>query len=348
MFRRLTAFGLSLALLPLVAWTAADEKVTLVVPGIQCANCVERLSSSLSMLSTTIQVGAVGTETKQMPVTYDPSKVTLHQLVQAVADTPPVHGKPYAAGVHVTIEDAEKSASKVKKGLGQVKGVMNFMTAPGASDPGEIMVVLKPLARNAKLADHVKASQIAEALEKAGVKFDGLPGGSAGGTAENDPKKKPTAAKGTAKTKSGDGDSAAEKTKPTRTTPGTAKTKPARDPATSPAKSKDDDSEEKPRFQILAGDEDKVYLIDHETKSDEGKLLQKLVKDGDKFGDYIVKEVGDDDGLYVVLEHAETKETTRVEKKKKEKDKDGDKPAASKEKEAGDKDKGEEKKDKDQ
>jgi hypothetical protein len=35
MFRRLTAFGLSLALLPLVAWTAADEKVTLVVPGIQ-------------------------------------------------------------------------------------------------------------------------------------------------------------------------------------------------------------------------------------------------------------------------------------------------------------------------
>jgi hypothetical protein len=35
MCRRLTAFGLSLALLPLVAWTAADEKVTLVVPGIQ-------------------------------------------------------------------------------------------------------------------------------------------------------------------------------------------------------------------------------------------------------------------------------------------------------------------------
>ena len=35
MFRRLTALGLSLALLPLVAWTAADEKVTLVVPGIQ-------------------------------------------------------------------------------------------------------------------------------------------------------------------------------------------------------------------------------------------------------------------------------------------------------------------------
>jgi hypothetical protein len=300
------------------------------------------------MLDSSVQVGAVGTETKQMPVTYDANKVTLHQLVQAVADTPPVHGKPYAAGVYVTIEDAEKSASKVKKGLGQVKGVMNFMGAPGASEPGEIMIVLRPLARNAKPADHVKASQIGEALEKAGVKFDGLPGGSAGGTAENDPKKKPSTAKGTAKTKSGDGDSATEKTKPARTTPSTAKTKPARDPATSPAKSKDDEPEEKPRFQILAGDEDKVYLIDHETKTDDGKELKKLVKQGDEFGNYVVKEVGDDDGLYVVLEHAETKEATRVEKKKKEKDKDADKPAEPKEKETGDKDKGEEKKDKDQ
>jgi len=292
------------------------------------------------MLSTTIQVGAVGTETKQMPVTYDPSKVTLHQLVQTVAETSPVHGKPYEAGVLVTIEDAAKSAAKVKKALGQVKGVVNFLPAPGASGPGEIMVVLKPLARTAKPADHVKASQIAEALEKNGVKFTDLPGGSAGGTAENDAKKKQSAAKGTAKTKPGEGDSAAEKTKPARTATSTTKTKPA---ATSPTKSKDDDSEEKPRFQILAGDEDKVYLIDHETKSDEGKELKKLVKEGDKFGDYVVKEVGDDDGLYVVLEHAETKETTRVEKKKKDKDKDGDKPAEPKEKETGDKDKSEEK-----
>jgi hypothetical protein len=279
-----------------------------------------------------------------MPVTYDPSKVSLHQLVQAVADTPPVHGKPYAAGVYVEIEDAEKSASKVKKGLGQVKGVMNFLPAPGASGPGEIMVVLKPLARNAKPADHVKASQIGEALEKAGVKFDGLPGGSAGGSAENDPKKKSTA-KGTAKTKSGDGDSATDKTKPARTTPSTSKTKPARDPASSPEKSKDDEPDEKPRFQILAGDEDKVYLIDHETKSDDGKELKRLVKQGDTFGDYVVKEVGDDDGLYVVLEHAETKETTRIEKKKKEKA--GDKPPEPVEKKSDAKDKGEENNDKD-
>ena len=290
------------------------------------------------MLSSTIQVGAVGTETKQMPVTYDASKVTLHQLVQTVADTPPVHGKPYQAGVLVTIEDAAKSAAKVKKGLGQVKGVVNFLPAPGASDPGEIMVLLKPLPRTAKPADHVKASQIAEALEKSGVKFSGLPGGSASGTADNDSKKKQTA-KSTAKTKSGEGDSTAEKSKPARAATSSTKTKPA---ASSPTKSKDDEPGEKPRFQILAGDEDKVYVVDHETKTEEGKELKKLVKEGDKFGAYIVKEVGDDDGLYVVLEHSETKDTIRVEHKKK--DKEGDKPKEekpkdSKEKEAGDKDK---------
>jgi hypothetical protein len=299
------------------------------------------------MLSTTIQVGAVGTETKQMPVTYDPSKVSLHQLVQTVAETAPVHGKPYEAGVLVTIEDAAKSAAKVKKALGQVKGVMNFLPAPGASEPGEIMLVLRPLPRGAKPADHVKASQIAEALEKAGVKFSGLPGGSASGTAENDPKKKQPVAKGSTKTKPGDGDSAADKTKPARATHSAAKTNPARDPASSPTKSKDDEPEEKPRFQILAGDEAKVYIIDHETKSEEGKELKKLVKEGDKFGDYIVKEVGDDDGLYVVLEHAETKDTIRVEHKKKEKEGEKpkqDKPKDPKEKEAGDKDKKEEKK----
>ncbi len=35
MHRQMAAFGFSFALLPLVAWVAADESVTLVVPGIQ-------------------------------------------------------------------------------------------------------------------------------------------------------------------------------------------------------------------------------------------------------------------------------------------------------------------------
>lgn len=303
------------------------------------------LSGSLSKAGAT--VGEIFSEAKQINVTYDPSKVTVHQLAQAVAETEQIHpGNRYQAGLLVTIEEPAKNAAKVKTGLKRVRGVADFAAVPGATDPGDIMILFAPLSRTAKPADQVKASQIAESLEKAGVKFSGLPGSSAGGSAENDPKKKQPAAKGTAKTKPGEGDSAAEKTKPTRPAASTAKTKPARDPASSPTKSKDDEPEEKPRFQILAGDEDKVYLIDHETKSDEGKELKKLVKEGDKFGDFIVKEVGDDDGLYVVLEHAGTKETTRVEKKKKEKDKDGDKPTEPKEKDGGDKDKNEKKKDK--
>jgi hypothetical protein len=33
--RRLAAFGCSFLLVPLIAWVAADEKVTLVVPGMR-------------------------------------------------------------------------------------------------------------------------------------------------------------------------------------------------------------------------------------------------------------------------------------------------------------------------
>ena len=46
--------------------------------------CFERLSGSLSKLDSSVKVGNAPTDTKQMPVTYDPVKVTLHQLVHAV------------------------------------------------------------------------------------------------------------------------------------------------------------------------------------------------------------------------------------------------------------------------
>ncbi len=95
--------------------------------------CVERLSGSLGKLDSSVKVGAVTQDRKEVPVTYDPVKVTLHQLVHAVSETPPVHGKPYEAGVLVTIDDPVKSAAKVKKALGQVKGVVNFTNAPGSA-----------------------------------------------------------------------------------------------------------------------------------------------------------------------------------------------------------------------
>ena len=306
--------------------------------------CAEALSGSLRKVDSSVRVGGVGVETKQVDVTYDPTKVTLHQLAQAVAETEPIHGKPYQAGVVIKIEDP-KTASKVPGALKKVKGVTGVTTPPGLS-PGEVAITVAPLPRQTKPADQVKASQIADALEKAGVKFSGLDASGGGsGTPFGEQDKKKPAAKGTAKPKPGE-DMPPEKSKPARTPSITPKTKPAREPS-SPDKSKEG-AEDKPRFEIQGEAGGKYYLVDHETKTEEGKVLKKFVKVGDKFGDYIVKEAGDDDGLFIVLEHSETKETVRVEheKKDKEKDKDGDKP--KEEKPAKPKDDAEkEKKDKD-
>jgi copper chaperone CopZ len=279
--------------------------------------CATALSGSLSKAGA--NVGEIFSEAKQINVSYDPAKVTLHQVIQSVAETEPVHpGSRYQAGVLVTIDVVAKNATKVKGALKKVKGVVDFAPVPGATNPGDIMVALAPLSRAAKPTDHVKASHIAEALEKAGVKFSGIET-SRGGAAAADDKKNP-GAKSSAKAKPGDDESPGEKSKPTRSPP-TPKSKPTREPS-APPKAKED-SADKPRFEILAQASGKIYLVDRETKSDEGKELKKFVKAGDTFGDYTVKETGDDDGLFVILEHTETKETIRVEREKKEK---GEKP----------------------
>ncbi len=278
--------------------------------------------------------------TKQVDISYDPAKVTLSQLFQAVTAAEPIHGKRYQAALIVTVDDLQKNASKVRTALKKIKGA-DVASLPNLS-PGEIAITLPPLPLKPKPTDHVKAAQVADAFEKAGVKISGLDVAAATGSAfDNDPKKKQPSSK-TTKPKAGD-DDAPDKSKTSRTT--TPKTKPARDPATPSAKPKDESSDEKPRFQILGGGGDKVYLIDHETKNDDGKELKKFVKAGDRFGDYTVKELGDDDGLFVVLEHLETKEITRVEHEKKDKDKDGDKPKDEKDKDAKPKDDSEKKSD---
>jgi copper chaperone CopZ len=324
MFRRLYYVGLAFVLSP-VAAALADEKVTLAVPGIQCPRCIDSLTGTLGKMDTSIKV--TGTpESRQLEVTYDPGKVSTHQLVAAVSEAPPVHNKRYEAGLLVTVEDPAKSAAKIKKALGQVKGVANYIALPGGTaESGDIMIILRQIAPNAKPADLVKASQIGEALEKSGVKFTGLPGGAAGAFPfDSDAKKKQIAPKTAGKAKLGADDMPFEKSKTARPAPIAPKAKPPRDGSLTKPKEKEAD-EDRPRFAILAGDSDKVYLVDREAKSDDGKELKKLVKEGDKFGDYVIKEVGEEEGLYVVLEHVRSKETIRVEHKKKDKDKDKEK-----------------------
>ena len=259
-------------------------------------------------------------------MTYDPAKISVHQLAQVVAETEPVHGEPYQAGIVITVEDLEKSYQKVQKALAKVKAVKGIITQaqlPILSE-GEIALTLAPLKSQAKATEFVKASQISDALQKAGVKFTGLPSTAAAGTKSDEPdSKRKSPGKSSSKAKGGsDGDMPAEKSRSARGSAGTGKSKGSRDSSTSSEKSSGTGSEEPPRFQILAVAKEKVYLADNEAK------IKKFIKEGDKFGDFVVKEMADDDGWYVVLENPDTQETVRVEKEKK--DKAGDKESKGK------------------
>jgi hypothetical protein len=272
---------------------------------------VEALSSSLSRAGGDPQ--GLSRETKSVKISYDPSKVTLHQLAQVVLETEPLHGKRYEPWLVVNLElpkEDPKIESKAAATMKRVKGVARVDKLP-KSQPGdgEIGVLLAPLARQARPSDFVKASQIAEALEKSGVKFTGLPAAAAGGSDESDPKKKKTAAKSAAKSKGNDDEPPAEKPKSGRPS-GLPKTKPTREPVAEKAPPGD-----LPRFQIVAISRDRVYLADNEAK------IKKFVKEGDEFGEFLVKEAADKDGWYVVLEHRETGESIRIEKDPKDKPK---------------------------
>ncbi|GEM_PF-5157340 len=275
--------------------------------------CAEALSGSLSTADASVRVGNIFSEARQIELSYDASKVSVHQLVQACMNTQPLHGKPYQAGLIVGIEEPQKSFPKMQKALKRVKGL-------GAVQPisdKDVVITFVPLTPKSKEKDFVTTAQLAEELTRAGVKYSGLPAAESPGAAgADDAKRKPIGSKGSTKTKPADGEPGDEKAKPTRPT-GSTKTKPAKDPTDPAEKPKDDSPEDAPRFQILAVAGGKVYLADNEEK------LKKFVVEGDKFGEFVVKEIGDDDGnKFVVLEKPESKETIRIEKEKKDKPKD--------------------------
>ncbi len=324
MLRRLVLSAVSLGVVLSVAWAADNERATLLIPGVQCPMCVDRLTNSLRTAGATVE--GLTPESKTAIVAYDPSKLTVHQLVQKVAETAPVHNKPYQAGLLINVDDLAKNGSKLQATLRRVKGVAGVQAAPGGA-PGEVVITFVPLGPQAKAGDTVKASQIAEALDKANIRFSGLDAETARGAGGLEERKQP-ATRGFGKTKPGDGLSD-EKGKPARPFGGGTTKERARPiaPAASAARPRAPAAKPKsaapdpdaPRFQIQALAGEKPYLVDHEAN------LKKFVKAGDAFGDYVVQSIGtDDDGFFVLLENPATKETVRVDKDPKDKEKSAD------------------------
>jgi hypothetical protein len=287
--------------------------------------CVTRLTDSLERAGAT--VGGLSPDTKQATVEYDATKTSVQAMVWAAQQTQPVHGMRYQTGLVITVQDLAKSESRLKSALRRVRGVADMQVLN--KETGEIAVLFGPPPQ--KLDDHATATKIAQAAAKAGLSISGIEGVEVDAPAAADPaaKKKTTPTKGKAKGKSEDspdGDNPApggdaektEKGKPKRTP--TPKTKPAGDADDKPEpnkapekpkeKTKDEDKpSEAARFQILAFGNGKVYLKDNESNE------KKFVTKDDKFGDFVVKEIDEKAGKFVVLENPDAKETIRVERK---------------------------------
>lgn len=278
--------------------------------------CVVRLTEAFERAGVT--VGGLTPDSKEATVSYDPTKTSVQVVAATASRVQPVHGQPYIAGMLITITDLQKSEGKLKGALGRVRGVANYRIMD--AEAGKVAVLFS--APPTRPDDHATATKIAQAISKVGITYSGIDGVEVeAAPAVADSKKKSTAAK--SKTKpdaepptAGAGDET-EKPKPKRATPKPKADAEPPDPGEPEKAEKPKDPEkaadkpntgESARFQIMAFANGKVFLKDTDAN------LKQFVSKNDKFGDFIVKEIDEKAGKYVILEDAE-KKTTRVERK---------------------------------
>src|SRR5262249_3514187 len=71
---------------------AGTAQVVMLVPETQCSGCVQALTASLRKLGAAAEISP---QTKRAVIRYDPRRVTVQQLADAVGSTPGQHGKVY-------------------------------------------------------------------------------------------------------------------------------------------------------------------------------------------------------------------------------------------------------------
>lgn len=78
-------------------------------------------------------------------VTFDPDKLTEHQLAQAVRDAPPLHGKPYLASLKLRIPGLSETENAAKlQALFRQWDKWVTLVVPDAAK-GEMVVEFQPL-----------------------------------------------------------------------------------------------------------------------------------------------------------------------------------------------------------
>lgn len=121
------------------------ETLTFYVAGVECPACVFAVNDSVRRLSGIDEVIDGQNNASYINVTFDPAKVSAHQIAQAVTDAFPLHGAPYTASLRLVVPGygEGENAAKVAEVFAKCKDWVEFEAVkPGK---GELVVTFKPL-----------------------------------------------------------------------------------------------------------------------------------------------------------------------------------------------------------
>ncbi len=142
------------------------QTVTVFVGGLECAACVEVVRQTLNEVEGVTNVEIEQRLDSVANVTFDPGTASLHQLAQAVADSPRLHGQPYDSWMQFLIPDyaARDHSAKVDRWMKSVKPWADVTLMDRAT--GEFMLRFQPLAKKAGTSGPhgLSAAQIEQAL----------------------------------------------------------------------------------------------------------------------------------------------------------------------------------------
>lgn len=121
------------------------DTLTFFIEGVECPSCIYSVWQSINGIKGVSDINVQQRIDSYATVTFDPAKVSAHQIAQAVTDAWPLHGKPYVASLTLRVPDygQEGNAAKVDAVLAAQKPWVKF--EPLDKSKGEFVVSFLPL-----------------------------------------------------------------------------------------------------------------------------------------------------------------------------------------------------------
>lgn len=86
-------------------------RVTLYISGVECPGCAFSVNYAISQLKGVGEVVSGQMVDDFVNVTFDPGRISVHQLAQAVSEATALHGVPYQASLRLVIPDHAKEGN---------------------------------------------------------------------------------------------------------------------------------------------------------------------------------------------------------------------------------------------